>query len=76
MNINPLAVVTSPSIYHSCSTQKNFWEEKFTFSKFTPMNMKNCGCCNVRKHRYIKDSPKYITLEISLNFGSLEKMRI
>ena len=25
-----LAVVTPPSIYHGCSTQKKFWEGKFT----------------------------------------------
>ena len=38
--------------------------------------MKNCGRCDVRKHREIKDSDKYITLDISLKFGSLDKMRI
>ena len=37
------------------------------------MNMKNCGRHNVRKYREIKDSEKYVTLEISLKFGSLEK---
>ena len=40
------------------------------------MNMKNCGCQNVRKHRDIKGSNNYVTLDISLKFGSLEKMRI
>ena len=40
------------------------------------MNMKNCGHCNVRKHRYIKDSDKYITLDILLKFVSLENTRI
>ena len=35
--------------------------------------MKNCGRHNVRKYREIKDSEKYVTLEISLKFGSLEK---
>ena len=38
--------------------------------------MKNRGRRNVRKHRDIKDSDKYITLDISLKFGSLDKMRI
>ena len=38
--------------------------------------MKNCGRCNVRKHRGIKDGDKYITLDISLKFGSLDKMKI
>ena len=40
------------------------------------MNMKNCGRRNVRKHRDIKNGEKYITLDISLKFGSLEKMKI
>ena len=57
MNIKLLAVVTPPSIYHGCSTWKIFWEEKFTgeenftLGEFTSANMKNCGRCNVRKHR-------------------------
>ena len=40
------------------------------------MNMKICGRHNVSKHRDIKGSDKYVTLDISLNFGSLDKMRI
>ena len=82
MNMNLLAVVTSPYIYHGCSTWKSFWEEKlalegtFTLGKFTPTNMKNCGHFNVRKHRYIKDSDKYITLDILLKLVSLYKTRI
>ena len=40
------------------------------------MNMKNRGRQNVRKHRDIKDSDKYITVEILLRFGILDKMRI
>ena len=70
MNVNLPEVVTPPSIYHGCHTQNTFWEEKSTL-----VNMKNCGCCNVRKHREIKDGEKYITLEISLDFGSLYKMK-
>ena len=38
--------------------------------------MKNCGRLNVRKHRDIKGSDKYVTLDISLKFDSLEKTRI
>ena len=70
MNMNLLAVVTTPYIYHGCSTWKTFWKkmftgkENFTPGDFTPVNMKNCGHINVRKHRYIKDSNKYITLDI------------
>ena len=40
------------------------------------MKMKNCGRRNVRKHIDINDSDKYITMDISLKFGSLDKMRI
>ena len=82
MKINILAVVTPPSIYHGCSTQKTFWEEKitgeenFTLGGFTAANMKNCGRRNVRKHIDIKGSDKYFTLDISLEFDSMDKMRI
>ena len=82
MNMKLLAVVTPLPIYHGFSTQKTFWEENFTgeenftVSEFTLVNMKNCGCPNVGKHREIKDSDKYITLDILLKFGRLDKMRI
>ena len=66
-----LEVVTPPYIYHGCSTQKVFWE-----GKFTTVKMKNYGHRNVRKNRDIKDGEMYITLDISLNFGSLDKMKI
>ena len=52
-------VVTPLSIYHGCSTGKTFWEEKFTGKKqdlFEPVNMRNCGKRNFRKHREIKES--------------------
>ena len=78
MNMKLLAVVTPPSIYHGCSTRKTFWEEKFTGEEklFSDVNMENCGCRNVRKHRYIKGSDKYVILEISLKFDSLDNMII
>ena len=38
--------------------------------------MKNCGRRNIRKHRDIKVIDKYVTLDISLKFDSLEKMKI
>ena len=69
--MNLLSVVTPPSIYNGCSTQKMFQEGNFTL-----VNMKNHGRRNVRKHREIKNGEKYITLDISLNFCSLEKMKI
>ena len=40
------------------------------------MDMKNCGRRNVSKHREIKYIDKYITLDISLKFRSLDKMII
>ena len=76
MNMNLLAVVTPPFIYHVCSAWARFWKEKFTPGEFTPVNMKNRGRRNVRKHREIKNGEKYITLDISMNFGSLDKMKI
>ena len=77
-----LSVVTAPSIYHGCSTRKMFreekftGEEKFTLGDFTAVNMKKNGRHNVRKNREIKCSDKYVTLDISLKFGSLDKMKI
>ena len=76
MDMKLLAVVTSPSIYHGCSTQRVFWEEKFTLGEFTAVNTKNCGLHNVRKHRDNKSGEKYITLDISLKFGSLDNIKI
>ena len=77
-----LVVVTPPSIYHSCSTRKTFWEEKFTGKQdlFESVNMKNCGQRNVRKHKDIKGSDKCVTLNIyqilniSEKFDDLKKM--
>ena len=72
-----LVVVTPPSIYHGCSTWKTFWEGKFTGKEnlFLSVNMKNCGCCKVRKHKEIKVSDKNVTLDISSKFDSLNKMK-
>ena len=66
-----LEVVKLPPIYYGCYTRKTFCEENFTHVK-----MKNYCRHNVRKHRKIKNGEKYITLDISLKFGSLDKMRI
>ena len=73
-----LAIKTPPCIYHGCSTRKTFWEEKFTGEEnlFSDVNMKNGIRRNIRKHRDIKGSDKYVTLDISLKFDSLEKMKI
>ena len=82
MNMKPLAVVTPLSIYHGCSTRKTFWEENltgeenFTLGELSAVNMKNCGCRDVRIHREIKGSDKCVTFDISLKFDSLDKMRI
>ena len=78
INMKFLAVVTLLSIYHSCSTWKTYWEEKFTGkeSVFLAIYKKNCGCRNVRKHKQITGSDKYVTLDISSKFDSLDKMKI
>ena len=70
LNMNLIAVVMPPSIYYGWSTQKTFWEEtftgeeKFTLGEFSVVNMNNCGGHNIRKHREIKGSDKYVTLDI------------
>ena len=79
-----LAIVSPPSIYHGCSTRKTFWEEKFAGKKqdlFEPVNMRNCGKRNVRKHKEFKkgdesvtDENKYEILEISDKFDILDMM--
>ena len=55
-----------------------FWEKYFTgeLKLFQAVNMKICGRSNVRKHRDIKGSYKYVTLYIWLKFDSLDKMKI
>ena len=75
--MNFLVVVTPPSIYHSCSTRKTFWEENFTGKKdlFQSVNMKNCGRRKVRKHKEIKGSDKIVTLNVSAKFSSLNNMK-
>ena len=71
-----LVVVTPPYIYHGCSTQKKFWEEKFTGKQdlFQSVNMKNFGRHKVTKHKEIKGSDTCVTLNISKKFDSLNKM--
>ena len=73
-----LEAVTPPYIYHVCSTWKTLWEENFTGKEhlFLAVNMKNFGCHNVKKHKEINGSDKYVTLDISLEFDSLDKMKI
>ena len=72
-----LLVVTPTSIYHGCSTRKTFWEENFTGKEdlFLYMNMKCFDRRKVRKHKEIKDSDKYVTLNISSKFDSMNKMK-
>ena len=80
-------VVTPPSLYHGYSTWKTFWEKIFTGKKkdlFEPVNMRNRGKRNCRKHREIKDSDERITLKayenmyeilkFSEKFDNLDKM--
>ena len=69
-----LVFVTPQSIYHSCSTWKTFWEEKFTFKQdlFQSVNMKNCGRRRVRKQKEIRGSDKCVTLNVSEKSDSLK----
>ena len=78
MNIKFLAVLKTQSNYHGCFIQKTFWEEIFTGEKklFSAVKKKNGGRHNVRKHMEIKINNKYVTLNISLKFDSLDKMKI
>ena len=78
MNMKLLEVLAPPYTYRVCSIQKKFWEEKFAGEEnlFSGVNMKNCGLPNVRKHEDIKGSDKYFTLDISLKFVILDKMKI
>ena len=78
MNMNLLAVLTPPYIYHDCSTRKTFWGGKFTGEEhlFSAVNMKNCGLRNLRKHKEIKGSKKYVTMNISLKFDIPDKMKV
>ena len=79
INTKLLVFVTPQFIYHGWSTWKTFWEEKltgekkFTLGEFTDVNMKICGFRHVSKHREIKGSDKYITLNILLKLHSLDK---
>ena len=38
--------------------------------------MRSFGCRNFSKHREIKNGKKYTTLDISLKFGSLDRIKI
>ena len=71
-----LEVIMPPSIYHDFFNWKTCWEVKFTLGEFTPGNMKICVRQNARKHREVNNKDKYISFDILLKFGSLDKMKI
>ena len=73
-----LVVVTPPYIHHGRSARKTFWEENFIGKEnlFLAVDMENCGRRNVRKHKEIKGSDKYVTLDISLKFDNMDKIKI
>ena len=77
VNMKLLEVVTPPYMYHGCSTRNTFWEENFTGNGnlFLAKNMKCFGRHNVRKHKEITGSGKYVTLGISLKLDSLNEMK-
>ena len=72
-----LSVVTPLSVYVGCSTRKTFWDEIFTGKEnlFLSVNMKNFSRLKFRKHNLIKGSDKYVALDISSKFDSLDKMK-
>ena len=76
INMKFLVVVTPPFIYHGCSTRKTFWEEKFTGKQdfFQSVNMTHCSRHKVRKHKEIRGTDKCVTLNVSSNFDSMNKM--
>ena len=76
MNMKLPADVTPPYIYHGCSTRKTFWEEKLKGKEdlFLSVNKKFFYSHKVRKHKEIKVSNKYVTLNISLKFDSVDKI--
>ena len=67
ITIKLLVVVTPLSIYYGWSTREKFWEENFRGKEdlFLSVNMKNRGRRKVRKQKDIKESDKYVTLDIS-----------
>ena len=64
------------NFYQFAPYWKTFWEEKFTGKEilFLSVNMKDCGCRKVRKHKQIRGSDKCVTLDISEKFDILNKM--
>ena len=40
------------------------------------MDLKNCRCCNVRRHKEINNGEQYIVLEIYLELGTSDKREI
>ena len=68
INMKLLAVVTPQYIYHSCSTWKNFWEEKFpgeenfTLSEFSAVINKNLAVVmleNTHRSRVVTSTPPW-----------------
>ena len=66
-----LTFLTPPPIYHGCSIQKKFWEDKSTL-----VNMTSGGSRNVRKHREINKGDQYIILDIYFNIDCLDKREV
>ena len=64
MNMKLLEVVIPPYLYHVSSTWKTFWEENFTLGKFSPVNMKICGCRmlgNTERIRIVRSKSPWIS---------------
>ena len=50
--------------------------KKFTLGEFTAVKMNYFGIPNIRKHIVTKGGDKYVTVDVSLKFDILEKMKI
>ena len=64
-------VTPPPDIYHDFSIWKTLREYKFI-----PVNIKNCGRRNVRKHREMKIGDQYIILNISSKLDCMDKREV
>ena len=57
--------------------KKTFWEENFTGKEYLclSVNMKYCVRRKVRKHKEIKGSENFVTLDMSSKLDSLKQMK-
>ena len=66
-----LVLVIPLSSYNCWSTRKTFWD-----ANVTPVNMRSCGHCSVRKNKEIKNGENYIDLGIYLQIECVGKREV